>query len=331
MVNADEDELPRDSYTHGNGVLDVALLFQKFAEGCSITLGQLHDRVPALRTLCRRLEQEFSARFQTNIYMTPAASKGFRTHYDTHDVFVMQIAGTKSWDVYGTPVELPLPSQHYDSTVHEAGEVTSEFTLFPGDTAYIPRGIAHGARAGEEISLHLTVGVLSYTWTDFLIEVLSAASLRDSYFRKSLPVGFARTDFDRAAARSEMMARLARLGEIADSDEALDGFVDAFVTTRSPLLRGQLHQLMALEALSLDSIVGARAAVVSRQVVNDETVQIKLFGRTLDLPAHTSEAVRFALATPRFRVADLPGSLDGDGKMVLVRRLIREGLLGLVD
>ena len=53
-----------------------------------------------------------------------------------------------------------------------------------------------------------------------------------------------------------------------------------------------------------------------------------LFGATeITLPTFARDAVRFALEGPPFVVRDLPGQLDDAGKVVLVRRLLREGLL----
>jgi hypothetical protein len=39
------------------------------------------------------------------------------------------------------------------------------------------------------------------------------------------------------------------------------------------------------------------------------------------------EAARFALETPEFVIEDLPGDLDNAGKLVLIRRLVREGMV----
>jgi hypothetical protein len=40
-----------------------------------------------------------------------------------------------------------------------------------------------------------------------------------------------------------------------------------------------------------------------------------------------ADAVRYTLGQPEFSVRDLPVGLDDDGKLTLVRRLIREGLV----
>ncbi len=63
--------------------------------------------------------------------------------------------------------------------MHELGAPTLEFELHAGDVAYIPRGIAHEARSTDTVSLHITAGILRYTWADFLFECVAAASLKD--------------------------------------------------------------------------------------------------------------------------------------------------------
>ena len=43
-----------------------------------------------------------------NVYVTPANSVGFVSHFDSHDVFVLQLYGSKNWRVYDhPPVILP--------------------------------------------------------------------------------------------------------------------------------------------------------------------------------------------------------------------------------
>ncbi len=323
------EEIRGEQYTYRSGMVDVAKLYQYFADGATIILPQLHTRVPSLAAFCRALEREFSSRFQTNIYMTPGNAQGFKPHYDTHDVFVLQIAGSKDWQIFETPVELPLKGQHFDSTVHPLGEVTQTFTLHPGDMLYIPRGLVHDATSNDEISLHITTGVMANSWTDLMLDALSAVALKDPAFRKALPPGFARDGFDRAEARTAFANLIERFAASADLDEVLDHFVDDLVSSRHPMLHGQMGQLARLEGLSADSVGGVREGLIHRLSETPQSVRIDCYGKEISLPAHAAPAVRFALQSERFKVADLPGDLDEDGKLVLVRRLVREGLVAL--
>ncbi len=328
LVSAAED-IRAPQYTYRSGMVDVAKLFQYFADGATIILPQLHTRVPALAAFCRALEREFSARFQTNIYMTPGNAQGFKPHYDTHDVFVLQIAGSKNWQIFETPVELPLKGQHFDSAVHPLGRVTQSFTLHPGDLLYVPRGLVHDATSNDEISLHVTTGVMANTWTDLMLDALSAAALKDPAFRKALPPGFAGDGFDRSAARTAFSSMVERFAASADLDEVLDHFVDDLVSSRHPMLQGQMAQLARLESLAADSVAGVRPGLIYRLTDSPQSVRIDCYGKEISLPAHAAPAVRFALESDCFQVSDLPGDLDDEGRLVLIRRLVREGLIAL--
>ena len=46
--------------------------------------------------------------------MTPPQNQGFSAHYDTHDVFVLQVAGSKRWVVHPPVLADPLPGQDWD-------------------------------------------------------------------------------------------------------------------------------------------------------------------------------------------------------------------------
>jgi len=326
LKNADR-QITADDYTLGGDSLDVAKVYQLFGEGATIVLSYLDTVIPTLTSFCRSLESEFSFPFQTNVYLTPARAKGFKPHYDTHDVFVLQVVGTKQWTIYGTPVKLPLAGQDFDPSAHERGEPTLEFELQAGDLAYIPRGLVHDARSGESVSLHLTVGVLAYTWADLFLEWVADTSLIDPSLHHTLPPGFARPDFDRAQAREVFQGLLHKLLTRSNFETVLDRFVDEFISACRPLLRGQMAQIANLDRLTLDSVVGARTGVISYLRTNGGSTSVDCYGRRIAFPAHVTEAVRFALNGSEFAVRELPGDLDDAGKLTLVRRLIREGLL----
>jgi ribosomal protein L16 Arg81 hydroxylase len=329
LKNADK-KITADDYVMRDDIVDIGKVYQLFEEGSTIILAYLDTVVPALTAFCRGLENEFSFPFQTNVYLSPARAKGFKPHYDTHDVFVVQVVGSKQWTIYGTPVELPLAAQDFDASVHQQGDPTLEFELEAGDTAYIPRGFVHDARSGENVSLHVTVGVLSYTWTDLLLEWVADRSLNHPAFRKSLPPGFARPEFDRTRAHEIFRDLVHQLSATSTFEAILDRFVDEFISACPPLLIGQMAQITKLDHLTIDSRVGARTGVVCRLRMNEALTSIDCYGRRITFPAHVSEAVRFALNEPEFAVRELPGDLDDAAKVVLVRRLIREGLLAFL-
>jgi ribosomal protein L16 Arg81 hydroxylase len=284
------------------------------------------------------MEDEISVPFQTNIYLTPGqalggpeTTQGFRIHYDTHDVFALQVEGRKTWKIYHEPVRLPHRAQHYNREEHGCPDPSQTFELEAGDVVYIPRGWVHSAEAGQDLSLHITLGVMAYRWSELLIEAVSELSLRDEEFRRCLPVGFGRGGFDRTAVREKAKELLQRLVDAADLDGAFDHFSDRLLNSRGAVLRGQMTQLVALKNLTVNSWVGARAAVIHRFEETEDKIIVRAYGKQTTMPIYAAEALRYALSSARYRVADIPGSLDEPGKLTLIRRLVREGLVKVHD
>ncbi len=324
-------EVRSSEYTRSDGMIDAARLYQQFAQGSTVIFNQLHRFVPALAALCRGLESEVSTHFQTNIYLTPRESQGLKVHYDSHDVMVLQIHGTKHWALYESPVELPYRNQSFSDAPVAPGKITQEFDMHPGDTLYLPRGVMHHAATTSVDSAHITVGVLQTSWTELLMEALGRAGLEDPAFRKNLPVGYARQGFDRTEARATFATLLRRFAELADFDGTLDYFSeDLLLTTREALLRGQLDQVRRLRDITPDARAGVRPDVLYRLRSTDEGVVVSANANDLRFPAHTLESLRFALESTSYAIRDLPGDLDDAGKTVLVRRLVREGLVRLL-
>ena len=98
--------------SHPAGVITgLELLYERYRAGSTIVLNALHERWEPLAGLCRSLTNELSAISQVNVYLTPRSARGLRTHYDMHDVFVLQIEGSKRWRLFEAPLRLPLASQ----------------------------------------------------------------------------------------------------------------------------------------------------------------------------------------------------------------------------
>lgn len=328
VVNA-ESAIARSDYMRSDGTADAVRVAGLLADGATLILQQLHRRHGPLARLCRAMEREFSMPFQTNIYLTPAGGQGFKAHYDTHDVFVLQVVGAKQWEIGQAAVALPLKGQAFTPDGHEFGETQQSFELRAGDVAYLPRGLMHRARSGQALSLHVTLGALAYTWADFMLEAVSAACLADPALRRALPVGFALPDHDPAAAKAVFAALLDRLRAGADGHFAAAhaNLVQAFLAARKLHLDGQIGEALDAAQITLDTVLAPRPDLVFRIAAAGETVVLQGHGQELALPQAIEPALRFALETPRFSVSALPDIVEEDGKLVLARRLVRAGFL----
>lgn len=335
VVQADR-EITAADFAYGSGFVDPVAVNQLFAEGATIIMSNLQERLPKLAMFCRELEKVFSARVQTNIYMTPANSQGFKAHYDGHDVLVLQVEGTKEWRIYDTPVHLPLEEQAFNPHDVPIGKMTDSFVLEPGDMVYVPRGLTHDAVSTDQTSLHITTGLMMRSWADVMVEAVRKMALSDAEFREGLPPGFANEGFNTSGAEAKFAALLGKLSG-ATLDPVLNEFREDFIATRLPRAHGQLAQMARLDALGPDSVMGARPTLIYRLTNvpakgdQPDSVALCCQGTVITLPAHAREPLEYAISSPRFTMADLPGDLDDAGKAVLLRRLVREGLVQIIE
>lgn len=330
LVDAARELRPEQySFQGGNpaGRIDLPRAYELFQAGATISISQLNNQLSGLGALCRAIEKYTSHPFQTNIYLTPPNAQGFKTHYDTHDVFVLQVSGSKHWTLNESPVALPLHGQHFDSQIHTAGAVTRELTMNAGDVLYCPRGLCHSARATGETSLHITLGLIGRTWADLMVEAVAEACLASPAFRANLPIGFARTDFDRSQVLATFRSLLGTFTGNIRPDAIFERFAEEFVSSRRPALTGCLQEIASAPQVSAETKAVVRPDFLYR--LQEENGQLVIvFGSTrITLPLHTREAVEAALRGAPFVVRNLPGPLDEAGKVVLARRLIKDGLL----
>jgi hypothetical protein len=302
------------------GAADVGRVLAEWEAGATIVLQALHLNWRPVAAFCRDLERALGQPVQTNAYYTPRGSQGFAVHHDTHDVFVLQVAGEKRWLVYEPLLELPLKQQRYGKELGKPGTPTHELTLRAGDTLYLPRGWLHEAETSDTDSLHLTVGVNPYTWMDAFKGALEDCA-EELGFRRAVPVdGIGAEDL------------VERLRERLDPDDVARRMRRRFVWTRRPVPDGGLSQLRALARLEQETPVERRATVIADVEADDEGAVLVFEGKEVRFPAFVRPDLEFCVqAEEPFRPADLPGDLDGEGRLVLVRRLVREGLLRLTD
>ena len=295
------------------GTAEIGRVISEWEAGATLVLQGLHHSWPPLAEFCRVLEVELGHPAQANAYFTPREAQGLPVHHDTHDVFSLQVAGEKRWFVYEPAVELPLKDQKYRAEHGEPGAPVLDVTLKPGDTLYLPRGWLHEAATSSTDSLHITVGVNVYTWLDAFKSALAQCA-DDVAFRRS-PEGDA----------EELLELLrARLGE----EDVAERRRRRLVSTRRPVLPDQLSQIRALDSLTLETPVERRSTVL----FDLDGTTLRFEGKTVTLPTALEEEIEFIVrADDGFAPAEIPGELDDESRLVLIRRLVREGFLRLIE
>jgi ribosomal protein L16 Arg81 hydroxylase len=316
-----KNRISPDSYVDDRGRVSSVAVAEHYMRGATIILPHLHDSMLNLGEFCRSLEEVFSCHVQTNIYLTPSGNQGFPPHYDNHDVFVMQLSGAKAWRLYGTPVEIPFRGERFELTRHEPGEVTQTFTLAAGDCVYIPRGLMHDAEnVGEEPSLHITVGLITKTWADLMLEAISELALSEPDFRRSLPAGFSAREFDREVARRHFDKLTRLVADKASMDNAFDLMADNFVRGRRANVSGVIAGAHGFS----EGDRFRRRRFLPWNVADDEGKLVLIGpGGDLQLKEGDGDALDVALSGKEFTAADLPGEAPAE----LIRTLWAAGFV----
>ena len=288
-----------------SGAADVPRVLAEFERGATIVLQGLHHSWLPLARYCRHLEAFLGHPTQANAYYTPRGSQGLPVHHDTHEVLSLQVAGEKRWLVYEPALELPLKNQRYRSALGAPGEPVLDITLRAGDTLYLPRGWLHQALTSGSDSLHITVGINVRTWIDAARSAVEQLG-GELEFRRSL-------DDDTAPELPQL-----------DAAEARRQARRRFVRSRRPILDGQLQELRTLDSLDTETALERRDTVIA----DLDGTTLVFEGRELRFPERLSAELEFLLTVDGpFAAPDLPGSLDDAGRLVLLRRLVREGFL----
>lgn len=308
------------------------LIADELALGSTLVLQGLHRAWSPLRDFCLSLGGELGCAVQANAYLTPPEHSGFATHYDTHDVFVLQVAGSKRWRVHEPVCRDPLERQPWGGRAAEvaataAGEPAIQATLRPGDVLYLPRGWLHAASAQGDMSLHLTLGLhrpTRYT----IVEALLASAVDEEQLRSGLPVGTDLTDPEQLAPHlAATIEWVRKWTEGVSSTEMAARLRTSQWAASRPGPARPIAQAAAAANLTADSLVRLRAGLRFALTGHDQEITITLPERTVTLPLSCGPALRFVLTGEPVRVGDLPGLDEDQDRLVLVRRLLRESVV----
>jgi hypothetical protein len=282
-----------------------------FDAGATLVMQGLERTHEPLRVFTRQLATELSHSVQANAYLSPGGgAKGLGRHADEHDVFVLQVEGDKRWDVEGL----------------------GELTMTAGDVLYMPRATQHVAHTDGAPSLHITIGVATATYRDVLRRAVERAAVdcERPTLDQRLPLGFARLESGAtglsdgiAAAISELVDHFQHVkpDEIVDEEQ---GRVERRLAPRRSLRP-------AFDAAELTLATPVRT-VESRPMslsTDPDQLVIDLDDRRIRMPLSAQAAVQQLVESGVTTPGDLP-DLSNESRLVVVRRLIREGAV-MVD
>lgn len=310
-----------------DGRADLAAAYRAYDDGWTIVISAVHSTSRRIGQLAADLEEAVAHRVSVNLYFTPPRAQGFVPHADGHDVFVLQVAGRKHWRVFAPSVPFPLEEQAGPVNRGRLGRRLIDAILEPGHVLYMPRGFIHDAVAGDEASVHLTLGVQPLLWMDLVHEVVAVAAERHEMLRHSVPL----RERSPAPRVTELKERLRTvLSAIKDPSvlrEASRRLRRRRVLGSTPSLDGHFAAIDSARSITLRTVVERRHGVNGAVQIEEGRAVLEFGGHRVDGPTTIEPALRFVAGTNRFAVAELPDTLTNGAKLELVRRLVLEGWL----
>jgi len=307
-------------------LLDPRRVLAAFADGYTLNIKDASAFHPPLAQRCNRIQAELGFYAQANAYFTPPHSQGFALHYDVHDTLIVQIEGTKEWQVYDPIVVLPLELQPFSASAHDGKlGAPQTYPLAAGDSLYIPHGSPHSALAGERRSLHLTFALSPIRASDLLASLVDLAALGDVELRRALPPGWNHDPAFPARFAAQIAAVLPRALDVQRIPFAAELADNELFSASRTMAAGAFDSLAAVDALEPTTQIRLRDDAPMEIRDRTSRLDVILASKVVAMPA-AARAAFARLRTGPATYAELEALLPGGVATQFVRALVVEGL-----
>ena len=256
-------------------------------------------------------------------------------HIDNYDVFLLQGAGHRRWQIGTEPVADEEIVPDLDVRILADFEPDEEFVLGPGDLLYLPPRVAHHGVATDDQCMTYSVGFRAPRHQDLVANFLQhAIETVDPDARYSDPD---LTPVDHPGELQDGAREKVRglLRELVRDDATVDQWFGQFLT-RPDRNREAVPPEAAVSASDLTEALrsgrGLRRGPVARLAFiehDDGSATLFLNGDAKDLDPDLAYAARLVTGREQIPADDLIPHLDDEAFVELLARLVNEGLLEL--
>ena len=326
----DSTPIPKPAYASGRDInMQTALRFHH--DGSTIILRAFHKWCRPLDRLRRQAESTFGVPAQTNVYVTPPRNQSTPPHWDTHDLFIIQVEGTKKWRLYESARPLPLDDERFTPDQFDVGPQIGEPTLSSGDVLYLPRGSIHEPSA-EDYSIHVALGVPVMRWIDLVEEILRLASREDVSLREAVPWEITpRGGPSLSSIAEEALRRVARVTDRHFADEAVRGLRREFIAGQDVDSLGKLRAIARPPRPTLESTVRRRHGALPRVETVGGRIALSWRGGRASFPKRFAGIVQLLVNQGEIRVRDVPDGISEDVWLATLVSPLDDGLLEVIE
>lgn len=292
----------------------------------SLVVDRIQNYSPKFSSFLSELKQELGTFLSANLYLTSPLLQTLEAHYDLHDVIVLQLYGSKKWTI--APSD-QLPSQHESHDLkHLLEEQGQSIELKQGDLLYLPRGFAHKAIAGSKGSCHIAIGVYVIKYFHLLESMLEEAK-KKVFFRSSISHQAAHTmhDKDLDLFETEFKQLLKEMDWKQQLEKQQSKFKAQFQLENESIFSDFIEQ----NQLTNRSLL---KRVQNFNVLDGDTkgfVILSYLDKEIKFPFLLKNILLEILEKTTFQAAELSNDLNKSQKLALVKRLIKLGVIEIID
>jgi len=323
--------IPAEEYTDENKKIIGGRVVEGYRRGDTIVMTHVHKLHKNLMDLCRSVQRSFMMRCQTNVYLSPPGNQGFNPHFDTHDVFILQVNGSKTFNFYSGGSSFPTSADSFNSEINKIGSQTESIVLTAGDTLYIPRGFTHDAVASnDEPSLHVTLGVYPILMHELLQEIVHISIASDVDVRKSVPHALWMLSESTTPTLQQLRTTLQNHINEDVVNLALSRLRDSVALEATKDCHNSIQGLEN-KALPLCSVVGVNHDAILQLERSGKTLKLRTFGTVIQFEDPFSSSVEWLMvqsdcAASKCNVDNIPG-LDSNQRVALLEKLHEHDLI----
>jgi ribosomal protein L16 Arg81 hydroxylase len=324
-------------------------VYERVSKGATVRIGNLAHFLEPVRRLVFGFETFLNTDIAVNLYLTPGSSQAFGSHFDNHDVFVLQVEGSKIWKIFTPPQDLPvevvykarpqwferkLPFEWDLGTSRPCVKPDREILLSAGDLLYVPRGYVHQVFTSGMPSLHLTVAAPVLTWYEVVVHALADTFRESRTLREALPPAFATSGQSFSGTQDRMADVVAAVRTHLTEDKlhsSLEELAVRYVNSRSGSWPGITMAVKDVEDITLESVLQIRPSLIYTTRKELPYIYLLFSGRAVRVPIRAESMLTHILDSKRFRVADLPSSMSDSSRLTLAQTMLDRGFLERAD
>ncbi|HAV3706631.1 JmjC domain-containing protein [Acinetobacter baumannii] len=168
-------EVPKKEYIESYknvGIIEYKciepVLYEYLRSGATL----VHNRItnePKIDNISRQIANFANAQTITSGYAAFSSKSSYKSHWDTRDVYAVQLIGKKRWIIKAPNFPNPLYMQQtkHFTDIEEPDDIYMDIVLEPGDVLYIPRGWWHNPLPLDGETFHLAIGTFPPTGFEY--------------------------------------------------------------------------------------------------------------------------------------------------------------------